>query len=267
MLSGHIFHLRYVWLVCASLIAGIMNAMAGGGSFVSFPAMLGVGIPPVQANATNTVALWPGQLTSAIALRKDVRRDILVAVVMTSVAGGLAGAWILLHTPQRTFSRLVPWLILGGTMMFGASGPVSRWLRARAGADMDADPHEKRSIRRLPLCLGMFPVSCYVGYFGAGSGFLLMTVLALFGVEDMHELNAMKVVAAGVANLASLVAFVVSGAVVWRYCVISMVAAALGGYLGARWAKHTRPSVLRAIVVGTGCVVAAYFFWRQAQGA
>src|SRR6202000_1814022 len=105
MLSAHIHHLRYIWLVVASTIAGVMNAMAGGGSFVSFPAMLGVGVAPVQANATNTVALWPGQLTSVAALRDDVRRDLLPTVALTCLVGGVAGAEVLLNTPQSTFFR------------------------------------------------------------------------------------------------------------------------------------------------------------------
>src|ERR1700759_2084684 len=104
-------HLRYLWLVAASMIAGVMNAMAGGGSFLSFPAMLGVGVPPVQANATNTVALWPGQLTSVATLRGDIRRDLLPTVALVSLIGGVTGAETLLHTSQTTFLHLIPWLI------------------------------------------------------------------------------------------------------------------------------------------------------------
>ena len=116
MFLDHIPHLNYIWLVVASTIAGVMNAMAGGGSFLSFPAMLGMGVLPVQANATNTVALWPGQVTSVATLRGDVRRDLLPAVAITSVLGGVCGAEVLLHTAQRTFLHLIPWLILVGTV-------------------------------------------------------------------------------------------------------------------------------------------------------
>ncbi len=132
MLFEHIPHLHYIWLVAASTIAGVMNAMAGGGSFLSFPAMLGMGVPPVQANATNTVALWPGQLTSLATLRGDVRKDLLPTIAATCVLGGVLGAEVLLHTRQRTFLHMIPWLILGGTVIFGISGPVSKWLRKRA---------------------------------------------------------------------------------------------------------------------------------------
>src|SRR5215471_10349769 len=118
MISQVNAHWHYAWLVTASLIAGVMNAMAGGGSFITFPAMLAVGVPPIQANATNTVALWPGQLVSVWALRTDLRRDLLAIVGLTSVLGGVAGAYVLLHTRQRTFMHLVPWLLLVATVLF-----------------------------------------------------------------------------------------------------------------------------------------------------
>jgi uncharacterized membrane protein YfcA len=261
MLENHIPHFRYIWLVVASMIAGVMNAMAGGGSFISFPAMLGMGIPPVQANATNTVALWPGQLTSVATLRDDVRKDLLPAVIASCIIGGIGGAEVLLHTKQTTFLHLIPWLILGGSLIFGVSGPVSKWLRKRG-----AHPHKERPIPTIPLVLALLPICFYIGYFGAGGGFLVMTVLALFGMEDMHKLNAMKVVAAGFSNLSALITFVVTGAVIWHYCLISMVFAGLGGYVGAKFAKRANGEVLRAFVVATGVVIAAYFFWRQAQG-
>ncbi|MBW4037445.1 MAG: sulfite exporter TauE/SafE family protein [Acidobacteria bacterium] len=261
MFFDHIPHLRYIWLVAASTIAGVMNAMAGGGSFLSFPAMLGMGVLPVQANATNTVALWPGQLTSLATLRGDVRKDLLPAVAATCIVGGVLGAEVLLHTKQRTFMNLIPWLILGGTLIFGVSGPVSKWMRRRAKQD-EAEPH----IPRLALAAALFPVCFYIGYFGAGGGFLVMTILALFGMEKMHTLNAMKVFAALLSNFVAIITFIFQGAIVWHYCVVSMVFAAFGGWVGARFARRVNGDVLRAIVVATGCVIAAYFFWRQAQG-
>lgn len=257
MHPAHISHLRYAWLVFASLIAGVMNAMAGGGSFISFPAMLSMGVPPVQANATNTVALWPGQLTSLATLRNDVRRDLLPTVAITCLIGGVTGAEVLLHTRQRTFLHMIPWLILIGTLVFGISGPVSKWLRRRA------QDHHVRNIHKLGLAASLFPICFYIGYFGAGGGFLVMTVLALFGMEEMHALNAMKVVAATLSNFCAIVTFIVRGAIVWHFCLISMAFAALGGWIGARFARRMNGDVLRAVVVATGCVVAAYFFWRQ----
>jgi uncharacterized membrane protein YfcA len=258
---SHIPHLQYIWLVAASTIAGVMNAMAGGGSFISFPAMLGMGVPPVEANATNTVALWPGQLTSVATLRGDVQRDLLPTVGITCVLGGVLGAEVLLHTDQRTFLRMIPWLILGGTLIFGVSGWVSKWIRSRAGERL-VEPR----IPRFGLACALFPVCFYIGYFGAGGGFLVMTILALFGMESMHRLNAMKVVAALLSNLCAIVTFVFSGAIVWHYCLVSMVFAAFGGWVGARFARRVPGEVLRVIVVATGCTIAGYFFWKQAQG-
>jgi len=262
MLLSHIPHARYVWLVAASMIAGVMNAMAGGGSFVSFPAMLGMGVPPVQANATNTVALWPGQLTSLAVLRDDLRRNLLVTIILACLIGGITGAEVLLHTRQSTFFRLVPWLILVGVGTFGVSGPVSRWLKRRA-----AHPHAKeRPIPKVALFFALLPVCFYIGYFGAGGGFMVMTILALFGMESMHELNALKVLAAMSSNFVATVTFIFMGAVIWHYCLISMVFAGLGGVVGAKFAKRANPAFLRGLVVVTGCVIAAYFFWKQAHG-
>jgi len=258
MLADLSSHWRYAWLVAASLIAGVMNAMAGGGSFLSFPAMLGVGVLPIQANATNTVALWPGQLTSVAALRSDLRRDLLPVVCGASIVGGISGAVVLLHTRQVTFLRMVPWLLLTASLLFGLSGPVSRWLRRRSTV-----PHAETKIALVPLFLALLPVCFYIGYFGAGAGFLIMTALALFGVEEMHTLNSLKVLAACLSNLCAVFTFVLSGAVVWRYCVISMLFAGAGGYIGAQYARRMNAGVLRAIVVVTGCLMAAYFFWRN----
>ncbi len=270
MLSAAIANLHSIWLVTASFLAGVMNAMAGGGSFLSFPAMLAMGVAPIQANATNTVALWPGQLTSVAALRGDLRRDLLPPVFAASIVGGVGGAVILLNTRQRTFLHMVPWLLLVASLLFGISGPVSRWLRRRSEARQAArtlggatEPINAAGPKKLPLFLVLLPVCFYIGYFGAGAGFLIMSALALFGVESMHELNSMKVFAACLSNLCAVITFVVSGAVIWRYCLIAMIFCGVGGWLGAQYARRINPNVLRLIVVGTGCAMAAYFFWRQ----
>lgn len=258
MLSSLGSNWHFIWLVAASFIAGVMNAMAGGGSFISFPAMLAVGVPPIQANATNTVALWPGQLTSVAALRADLRRDLLPVVLGASVLGGVGGAVVLLHTKQVTFLHLVPWLLLVASLLFGISGPVSRWLKQRS-----SDSHEDKPLPLVPLALVLLPVCFYIGYFGAGAGFLIMTALALFGMEKMHELNALKVTAACVSNLSAVATFIFSGAIIWHYCLISMVFAGIGGYVGAQYARKMNAAVLRTIVVVTGVLMATYFFWRN----
>jgi len=166
---------------------------------------------------------------------------------------------VLLRTRQITFLHLVPWLLLVASLLFGISGPVSRWLRARSN-----EPHAERTSAKLPLFLALLPVCFYIGYFGAGAGFLIMTALALFGVEEMRSLNSLKVTAACLSNFSAVVTFVVSGAVEWHYCLISMVFAGIGGYIGAQYARRMNADVLRMVVVVTGCLIAAYFFWRQA---
>ena len=258
MVSSLSAHVPYLWLVAASLIAGVINAMAGGGSFISFPAMLAIGVPPIQANATNTVALWPGQLASVWALHGDLRRDLVTVVVTASILGGVSGAFVLLHTPQVTFMHMVPWLLLSASLLFWVSGPVSRWLRRRTD-----EPHIPRTPAMIPLFFAIIPVTFYIGYFGAGAGFLLMSALALFGVEEMNSLNSLKVLAACLSNFCAVVTFIFGGAIVWHYCLVSMVFAGIGGYVGAQYARRMNPAVLRTIVVVTGCTMAAYFFWRQ----
>ena len=262
MISAFNEHWRYLWLIAASMIAGVMNAMAGGGSFISFPAMLGVGVPPIEANATNTVALWPGQLTSLATLRGDVRRSLLPVVLGSSIVGGVVGAEVLLHTRQLTFLHMIPWLLLTGALIFGVSGRLSRWLRSRS-AHAEAEHREEPAINPVALFAALFPVCFYIGYFGAGGGFLVMTILALFGMEEMHQLNAMKVVAACASNFCAILTFVVSGRIVWHDCLVSMVFAAGGGYIGARYARRMNGDVLRAVVVITGVAMAGYFFWRN----
>ena len=259
MISSFSTHWHYVWLVVASFIAGVMNAMAGGGSFISFPAMLSIGVAPIQANATNTVALWPGQLTSVAALRNDLRRDLLPVVCAASIVGGVTGAIVLLHTRQITFLRIVPWLLLVASLLFGISGPVSRWVRARS-----AHPH----IQKPPAIIPLFFSSCcpYAftsAYFGGGAGFLFMSALALFGVEDLLALNSLKVLAACLSNFCAVLTFIFGGAVIWHYCLISMLFAGAGGYVGAQYARRMNADALRTIVVITGVLMAAYFFWKQ----
>jgi uncharacterized protein len=269
---------RWVWLVVAAFLAGVLNAVAGGGSFLSFPALLGMNMLPVQANATNTVAIWPGQLTSVAAYWEDVRRHPGAAWLMglAGLVGGSAGAVVLLGTPQRTFMRLVPWLLLGAASTFAVSGPVSRALarlnarRVRLAARGEANGEAKDEIagaapapRRALLFLATVVVSFYVGYFGAGAGFLFMTLLALFGYRDLNEVNALKVLANLMANGIAFVIFIADGQVVWRYCLAAMVAAGIGGYASASLAHKVPQPVLRALVVAIGLGMAAWFFWRN----
>lgn len=251
---------HWLWLSIAAFLAGVLNAVAGGGSFLLFPAMLGMKMLPVQANATNTVALWPGQLTSVAAYRDDIRRNLRLAMPMglAGLLGGSAGAVVLLNTPQTTFLHLVPWLLLVAATIFALTGPVSSWLERRKGAA----EVQARSPRRLLLFLLTIAVCFYIGYFGAGAGFLLITLLSLFGLHDMNEINALKVVSTTLANGIAFVLFVWNGQVVWRYCLLAMVTCAIGGYTSARFARVVPQAVLRGLVVFIGFSMAAWFFIR-----
>jgi uncharacterized membrane protein YfcA len=250
-------HWQHIWLVIASFLAGALNAVAGGGSFLSFPALLGVGVLPIQANATNTVALWPGQFTSIAAYWQDLKHNLRLVLPVCSAAlvGGLVGAVVLLRTGQATFMALVPWLLLLAAGLFAASGPVSSWLRRnRVSA-------AKPSLA--PLWIGVVVVCFYIGYFGAGAGFLMMSVLAVFGIQNIHQVNALKVIATTTANGIAVVTFIVEKQILWKYCLLMMIAAALGGYLGARYSRRMNPRFMRLLVVLIGLGMAAYFFWKQ----
>jgi len=275
---------HWLWLAVAAFLAGVLNAVAGGGSFLLFPALLGMRILPVQANATNTVALWPGQLTSIWAYWEEIKRNRRLAPTMgmAGLLGGTAGAVVLLNTPQQTFMRLVPWLLLVAASIFAASGPMSRWLARRrqpetgakpesktekdAGAGWDAGVRQVASVGRGSRLAWVFVstmlVCFYVGYFGAGAGFLIITVLSLFGFKDLNEINALKVVSTTMANGMAFIIFVVDGQVVWRYCLLAMVTCAVGGYTSARFARMVPQAVLRGTVIVIGFGMAAWFFWK-----
>ena len=220
----------HAWLLIASLLAGALNAMAGGGSFLSFPAVLGTGMLPIQANATNTVALWPGQFASIAAYWQDLKHNIRLIVPLGTAAliGGLAGGIVLLRTGQATFLALVPWLLLLAALLFAASGPISKRLQRRAanrkmareaGGDTSSAPRPSL----VPLFIGMIVVCFYIGYFGAGAGFLVMSLLAIFGVDEINQINALKVVTTCLANGIAVVTFVVERQVVWQTCLLMMV--------------------------------------------
>jgi len=252
-----------IFLFFAALIAGAVNSVAGGGSFISFPALLFVGLPPVNANASNTVALWPGQPASLGAYRgqfQHLSRRVVVPLVVTGVVGGVAGAWVLLKTPQTTFMRLVPWLILIATVIFMMSERITRWVRQRSAHPGQSEFHTSRGV-----LLQVF-IAFYIGYFGAGAGILILAVLALLGMDEIHSMNALKALLTTVSNGVAMVLFIVSHAVYWPQTILMIVASVLGGYYGAYFAQKTKPEHVRLIVIVIGFVLTGYFFARQMLG-
>jgi len=256
MAQGFFQLLHVLWLPIASFFAGVLNSVAGGGSFLSLPALItattAAGVGAVTAQATNTVALWPGQLTSLIAFRHQLRtyRWELVPLAISSGAGGWLGGYLLLVTPNRRFRELLPWLLLFAAVMFVVSFPLGKWLATLSGG--------KRY--NLALLIGMAVVSVYVGYFGAGGGFLVMALLGICGVHDIHEMNALKVVTAAVSIGVPTFTFIVAGRVQWKFCLEMAALAALGGYLGAHYSRRLNQKTMRWTVAGIGFITAAYFF-------
>jgi uncharacterized protein len=251
-------------LFFAALLAGGMNSVAGGGSFVSFPTLLFVGIPPISANATNTVALWPGQPASVWAYRPEFRslpRRVLVPLTVTGIIGGLLGAYVLLITPSKTFMILVPWLLLIATLIFMMSGRITRWVRQRA---------ERGEHREFATGRGIFLqllIAFYLGYFGAGAGILILAMLALLGMDHIHTMNALKAWLTTVSNGVAMVLFAVTPHVVyWPQAVLMIVGAISGGYFGAYFARKTKPEYVRAIVIVIGFTLTIYFFAKQIRG-
>jgi uncharacterized membrane protein YfcA len=250
----HLFHT--IWLPVASFFAGVLNAVAGGGSFLSLPALIAstsaIGVGAVTAQATNTVALWPGQLTSLVAFRHLLREYgwKLVPLSVASGVGGWLGGFLLLRTGNAMFRTLLPWLLLFAAIMFVVSFPLGRWLQSLSGG--------KRYNKW--LLVGMVAVSVYVGYFGAGGGFLVMALFGICGVHDIHEMNALKVVTAVVSIGIPVVTFILAGRVQWHFCLVMAVLAALGGYLGAHYSRKINQRVMRWTVAMIGFVTAGYFF-------
>ena len=216
--------------------------------------MKGSNVGAVSANATNTVALWPGQVTSVIAYRDKLAAHTkrLLPLSLASLIGGLAGAWLLVITPSSRFLYLLPWLLLFAAIMFVLSEPLGRWLATRSNAQRSD----------FWLIVGMVVVSAYVGYFGAGGGFLVMALFGLCGVTDIHEMNALKVVTAVVSIGIAVAVFIYKHKVVWSYCWQMAILAAIGGYIAARYSKRVNQKVMRRLVASVGFLTAAYFFWH-----
>lgn len=248
--------LRVLWLPTASFFAGVLNTIAGGGSFLSIPALLAstsaVGVGAVSAQATNTVALWPGQLTSLVAFRQQLRSYgwKLLPLGLASGLGGWTGGELLMHTGNQRFRELLPWLLLFAAVMFVLSFPLGKWLASLSSG------------RRYNtwLIVGMVVVSVYVGYFGAGGGFLAMALFGICGVHDIHEMNALKVLTAAVSIGIPAITFMLAGRVAWQFCVVMAILAGLGGYLGAHYSRKVNQRAMRWTVAIIGLGTAGYFF-------
>jgi uncharacterized protein len=239
------------FLFVAAAIGGAINSVAGGGSFVAFPALLFAGAAPIAANATNSVALWPGSAASAIAYRRELRevRHELAPLGAAALIGGLAGSILLLRTSESAFVLLIPWLLLFASVVFTFGGVV----RARLG-DAKAS---------LPVAvIAQLVISVYGGYFGGGMGIMMLAVLSLLGMADIHRMNAVKTVLATLVNGIAVCAFIVARAVDWTAGGVMIAGGITGGYAGAAIARRTDAKYVRAIVLVVAWGMTAYFFVR-----
>lgn len=242
-------------LLGAGFLAGTMNAVAGGGTFVTLPAMILAGLPSTIANASSTVALVPGSLASTWAYRKDIRPVEHVSIPLflgVSAVGGLLGALLLLWTPTTTFDRLVPWLLLIATLAFTFGGRIGTWLRRRY------------KVGRGPMLALQVALSIYGGYFGGGVGIMMLAAWSLLIHADIRVLNPIRTMMVAACNAAAVVCFILAGAVRWPQTLTLLVGALAGGYVGAQVARRLPQPVLRAAIIAIAATMTAVFFIRGA---
>ncbi|GCE26354.1 UPF0721 transmembrane protein [Dictyobacter alpinus] len=247
-----------ILLFLAAVLGGTLNSVAGGGSFFTFPALIFGGVPPIPANATSTVALWPGSIAGASAYRRElaaIDRRLMIVLVITSLVGGILGAILLLITPQAIFTTLLPYLLLIATLLFTFSGPVTKRLRVR-----NVGKSSLTARHLIGISVAQFIIAVYGGYFGGGIGILMLATLALMGLENIHVMNGLKTVLAACINGVAVITFVVAGAVFWPEAIVMVIGAIIGGYGGAYYARKVDPRWIRVFVIVVGFAMTVYFF-------
>lgn len=254
---------QQIWLGLSAFAAGVINSVAGGGTLLTFPALLAA-LDPLEveagrvANATSTVALVPGSLAGAWGYRREMRaaRSWTLLLLGPSLIGGIIGSLLLTRLEAKYFQMLVPWLILTAALLFLAQPAVARLIQAK--------PHAapSRNIRAAAAFFQLL-VAIYGGYFGAGIGILMLSALAFMGLPGVHQMNAVKTFLAFCINGVSVVVFVVEKKVEWRYAPIMALSAIVGGYLGARVARRVRPQLVRWFIVAVGLGLAGYYFYKN----
>lgn len=242
---------QYPLFFAAAAIAGAMNAVAGGGSFLLFPTLMFGGLPAVGANVMCSIAMWPGSLASSYAYWKEIKTPIhtLRNLLVFAVAGGGIGAWVLLHFPESTFERLVPWLLLSATVVFAFGRHAVAYLRM-----------ENASVNKWVIYMGMLVIAIYGGYFGAGMGILMLAMLQLSGHQNMHEMNGLKTVLGSGINAMAVLIFLMRGEVLWHWALVLVAGGIAGGYVGTRLALRVQPEKVRRLVIVIACAMTAYFF-------
>jgi uncharacterized protein len=252
-------------LLLAGMLAGALNAIAGGGSFFSFPTLLFVGVPAIPANATSATALLPGSLASIPPYRADLaqeKREVLLFSVVSAVGGGL-GAILLAKTPPAIFEGMIPYLMLLATVIFAAGGKLGGAIRRLRGVEEKPNDGEQSpaSLRTLTAVLAIqFILALYGGFFGAGVSIMILAVLSLLGMTHIHAMNALKVLLASVTNSVAVVAFALLNLIYWPQAIVMAIGAALGGWGGATLAHFIPPRAIRWFVIAVGLALSLYFF-------
>jgi hypothetical protein len=246
-----------IFLFFAGVVGGAINAVAGGGSFVAFPALLFTGVPPVPANATNTLALWVGTTASggAYRMKLDIPRRVMIPLIVTSVIGGVGGALLLIKTPAQTFLKVLPWLMLGATLLFA----FGKRLTGRVSTGMSGETNRGSMIGATIFELA---VALYGGYFGGGLGILNLAMLSALGMRDIHAMNKLKVILGSIINGVAAVAFIFTGFILWPQAGVMTVGAIVGGYGAAHYAQKLPQSWIRGLVIAVGTFMTIYFFFR-----
>jgi uncharacterized membrane protein YfcA len=242
----------YLLLFLAAAAAGAINSVAGGGTFVTFPALLSAGVQPLQANATSTIAVWPGAVAGAVAYRRELEgvRRMLLPLGIASLVGGAAGSILLLCTPEHTFVTLIPWLQLFATLLFSFGSALSKRITRGASAPL------------WMAFIGQLVIGVYAGYFGAGMSIMMLALLALLGMTHIHRMNALKNSLGTLANSAAVVLFILFGLVRWGPAVVMIAGAIAGGYGGASIARRVNAVHVRRLVLVIAWGMTGYFFWK-----
>jgi uncharacterized protein len=246
-----------IFLFFAGALGGAINAVAGGGSFVAFPALLFTGVPPVPANATNTLALWMGTTASggAYRMRLNIPRRVMIPLIVASVIGGLAGAILLIKTPGQTFLKVLPWMLLGATLLFAFGKHLTGRISARISHDSSDAAVAGASIVELF-------VAFYGGYFGGGIGIMNLAMLAAMGMTDIHAMNKLKVLLGSVINGVAAATFVITRAILWPQAIVMTAGSVMGGVTSAHYAQKLPQSWIRGFVILVGAGMTVYFFVR-----
>jgi uncharacterized membrane protein YfcA len=240
-----------ILLFVIGVLAGAMNAAAGGGSFITFPALVFAGVPPISANASSTVALFPASLASAWKFREYIKpfpNVSMPAMVLLTSFGGIIGALLLLYTPSANFNQIVPWLLLTGSVAFAFGRQAGNLLRKRVAIGSGV------------VLAGQLLLGIYGGYFGGAVGIMMMATWALFGLSDIMIINANKTLLVGIANVMAVVLFIIAGKVYWLHTCVMMTATILGGYFGAHYTKRLNPEKLRMTIILFNFAITAAFF-------